>query len=424
MRGTFRSLRVRNYRVYAAGALVSNVGTWLQSTAQAWLVLVLTGSAAALGITVGLQLLPSLLFSPLAGLMADRYPKRTLLLWMQVAMAVPAALLGVLAVLEVAELWHVYVLTFAFGTARAFEAPARQSFVAEMVETKDLANAVSLNSASFNTARLIGPALAGVMIAAFGSGERATGAVILINALSYIAVVASLVLLDQARLSPAPVVTHRRGAVLEGMRYVRSRPDLVLVMAVAFFLGAFGMNFQITSALMATEVFGYGAGEFGVLGSVLAIGSLAGALVAARRSRPRVKVVVIAALMFSLVQLVSGLMPTYGTYAAVLPLQGLALLTTMTTVNAFVQLSTDPVMRGRVASLYLMVVLGSVPLGAPVIGFIAEEFGARLTLVLSGSLTGVGIAVVGAWYAYRERQGQEVAAVREVAEAAVEPLAA
>src|SRR5690606_4442088 len=199
VRGTFRSLRVRNYRVYAAGALVSNVGTWLQSTAQAWLVLVLTGSAAALGITVGLQLLPSLLFSPLAGLMADRYPKRTLLLWMQVAMAVPAALLGVLAVLEVAELWHVYVLTFAFGTARAFEAPARQSFVAEMVETKDLANAVSLNSASFNTARLIGPALAGVMIAAFGSGERATGAVILINALSYIAVVASLVLLDQAR---------------------------------------------------------------------------------------------------------------------------------------------------------------------------------------------------------------------------------
>lgn len=423
MRGTFRSLGVRNYRVYAVGSLISNVGTWLQSTAQAWLVLVLTGSGAALGVTVALQLLPSLLFSPLAGLMADRYPKRTVLLWTQVAMAVPAGLLGVLAFLEVAQLWHVYALAFVFGLARAFEAPARQSFVAEIVEMKDLANAVALNSASFNSARLLGPALAGVMIAALGSGERATGAVIVINALSYIAVVASLLLLDQSRLSPAPVVEAGRGAVVEGMRYVRSRPDLVLVMAVAFFLGAFGMNFQITSALMATEVFGYGAGEFGVLGSVLAIGSLAGALVAARRSKPRIKLVVAAALAFSLIQLVSGLMPTFVTYAAVLPLQGLALLTTITTVNAFVQLQTDPIMRGRVASLYLMVVLGSVPLGAPVIGMIAEQFGARLALVLSGALTGLGIAAVGAWYACRQRQ-RSAAAEQRMEQVAVEPAAA
>ena len=181
MRGTFRSLRVRNYRIYATGALISNIGTWLQTTAQAWLVLVLTGSGAALGAAVALQMLPSLLFSPLAGLMADRFPKRTLLLWMQITMAVPAGLLGVLAVLEVTQLWHVYVIAFVYGTGRALEAPARQSFVAEMVETDDLANAVSLNSASFNSARLIGPAIAGAMIAALGSGERATGVVIIIN---------------------------------------------------------------------------------------------------------------------------------------------------------------------------------------------------------------------------------------------------
>lgn len=373
MRGTFRSLRVRNYRIYAIGSLISNVGTWLQSTAQAWLVLVLTGSGAALGLAVALQLLPSLLFSALGGLVADRFSKRKVLALMQVAMAVPAGVLGVLAFFEIAQLWHVYALVFLFGVGRAFEAPVRQAFVAEMVETGDLANAVSLNSASFNSARLVGPALAGVMIAALGSGERATGAVIAINALSYIGVVVSLFMLDGSRLRPAPRAGRSRGAIREGFRYVGSRPDLVLMMAVAFFLGAFGMNFQITSALMATEVFGYGAGEFGVLGSVLAIGSLAGALLAARRSAPRLKVVVVAALGFSAVQGASGVMPTYWTYAAVLPLLGITLLTTITTVNAYVQLAIDPRVRGRVTSLYLMVVLGSVPLGAPVIGYIARD---------------------------------------------------
>lgn len=404
MRSTFRSLRVRNYRIYAVGSLISNIGTWLQTTAQAWLVLVLTGSGAALGVAVALQLLPSLLFSPLAGLVADRHSKRKVLALAQVAMAVPAGVLGVLAFLETAQLWQVYALVFVFGLGRAFEAPARQSFVAEMVETDDLANAVSLNSASFNSARLVGPALAGVMIATLGSGERATGAVIIINAVSYVAVVVSLLMLDAARLRPAPVAARTRGAIREGVRYVGSRPDLVLTMAVAFFLGAFGMNFQITSALMATEVFGYGAGEFGLLGSVLAVGSLAGALLAARRRSPRLKVIVVAALAFSAVQLGSGLMPTYWMYAAVLPLLGITLLTTITTVNAYVQLTIDPMVRGRVASLYLMVVLGSVPLGAPVIGYIAEHLGARSALVSSGVLTGIGVAVVAAWYVARDRR--------------------
>ena len=324
--GTFASLEVRNYRIYATGGLFSNVGTWLQSTAQAWLVLELTGSGAALGLTIALQLLPSLLLSPFPGVLADRVPKRTLLRWLQVAMALPSALLGALAIAGVVQVWHVYLLTTLFGAARALEAPARQSFVAEMVGQEHLSNAVSLNSASFNSGRLVGPALAGVMIAALGSGVFATGWVILANALSYGFVLLALQLMDPSTLRPAPLTGDRRGAVRAGVRYVRSRPDLVLLFACVFFMGSFGMNFAVTTALMATEEFGKGAGEFGLLGSLMAIGSLAGALLAARRASPRLRFIVGAALVFSAVQVLSAVMPTYVTYAATLPLVGLAVL--------------------------------------------------------------------------------------------------
>lgn len=357
MSPTFRSLAVRNYRVYAVGSLVSNVGTWMMLTAQAWLVLELTGSGTALGITLALQLLPTLLLSPMGGVLADQVDKRTVLRVMQVAMAVPAGVLGVLAVTGVVELWHVYTLAFVFGIGRALEAPARQSFVPEMVDDVDLSNAVALNSASFNAGRLLGPGVAGLLIAALGSGVTGTGWVICLNALSYGAAYAALQMLDPVRLHPAAVVGPRRGAVLEGVRYVRSRPDLVLVLWCVFFLGGFGMNFQITSALMATEVFGLGAQEYGVLGSVLAVGSLAGALLAARRAVPRLRFVLGAGLAFAVVQVASGLMPTYLTYAAVLPLVGLTVITMASTANALIQMTSAPAMRGRVAALYLMVLL-------------------------------------------------------------------
>ena len=399
MSPTFSALSVRNYRIYAMGGLVSNIGTWLQNTAQAWLVLQLTGSGAALGITVALQLLPSLLFSPIAGVLADRMSKRRLLALMQVGMALPAGVLGILAVTGLVEPWHVYVLTFVFGSARAFEAPARQSFVSEMVDIERLANAVSLNSASFNSGRLIGPGLAGLLIAAFGSGVDATGWVIVINALSYGFTLLALVVMDGTALHRPPMAERGRGAVREGLRYVRSRPDLLLLFTCVFFLGAFGMNFQITSALMATEVFGKGAGEFGVLGSILAIGSLAGALLAARRSHPRLRFIVGAGLVFSVAQMVSGLMPTYWSYAAVLPLVGISVLTTATTANALIQMTSAPSMRGRVVSLYLMVFLGSVPLGAPIIGWFGEHLGGRAALVISGATVGLGIGVAGLAYA-------------------------
>lgn len=399
MKKLFSSLRIRNYRIYAAGALVSNVGTWLQSTAQAWLVLQLTGSGTALGATVALQLLPSLLFSPIAGVLADRFPKRKLMVWMQFVMAVPSAFLGCLALAGVAEPWHVYTLAFLFGTGRALEAPTRQSFVSEMVEAQHLSNAISLNSASFNSGRLIGPGLAGLLIALLGSGVDATGWVILGNALSYSFVLAALALMDGAKLTPAEVTTRSRGQIRDAVRYVRSRGDLMLLLTCVFFLGVFGMNFQITSALMATETFGKGAGEFGILGSIMAIGSLAGALLAAGRKRPRLRFVVGAGLLFSAAQITSGLMPTYVSYAAVLPLVGLSILTTVTTANALLQMTSAPSMRGRVVSLYLMVFIGSAPLGSPLIGFIGEHMGARWALVISGLAAGTGIAVAGLLYA-------------------------
>lgn len=396
MSPTFRALHVRNYRVYAAGALVSNVGTWMARVAQDWLVLQLTSSGTALGITTGLQFLPALLLSPVAGVVADRLPKRTVLRCTQVAMAVPSAILGVVAVTGAAQAWHVYVLAFLFGVGTAFDAPARQSFVVEMVGPDDLSNAVGLNSASFNSARMIGPALAGLLIAAGGSSVQATGWVILLNAVSYLAVIASLQRLDPAQLSPAPVMGSRKGAVRDGVRYVRSRPDLVLVLAIVFAVGTFGLNFQMTSALMATEVFDKGAGEYGLLGSIMAVGSLAGALLAARRERPRLRFVVGAAVAFGVVEIIAGLMPTYVSYAVVLPLLGLCALTMITAANATVQLTTEPVMRGRVAALYLMIFMGGTPLGSPFIGWVGETFGARWTLLGGGvlSLLGVGIALL------------------------------
>ncbi|MDQ3629226.1 MAG: MFS transporter [Actinomycetota bacterium] len=394
MSPTFSSLRIRNYRIYAGGAVVSNIGTWMQRVAQDWLVLQLTdNSATALGIVTGLQFLPMLLLSPVGGLVADRFAKRNVMIVTQLMMAAPAALLGTLAVTGTAQLWHAYVLAFVFGVGTAFDAPARQSFVVEMVGQKDLANAVGLNSASFNSARIVGPAAAGFLIAALGSGVEATGWAILINAVSYVAVVVSLLRLDVTLLRPSTPSARGHGGIRVGIAYVRNRPDLMLVLATVFFVGTFGMNFQMTSALMATEVFGKGASEYGVLGSFMAVGSLAGALVAARRAAPRVRTVVGGAGVFSVLLITMGLMPTYWTYAAVLPFAGLFALTMVTTANATIQLTVAPEMRGRVASLYLMIFLGGTPIGAPLIGVIGEVFGARWTLIGGGVITLAGLVV-------------------------------
>ena len=391
MSPTFRALSNPNYRMYAAGGVVSNTGTWMQRVAQDWLVLQLTGSGTALGITTGLQFLPILLLSPYAGLIADRFPKRRLLQVTQLMITVPAAALGVLAVTGVAQTWHVYVLAFIFGIGAAFDGPARQSFVSEIVGPEDLTNAVGLNSASFNVARLVGPAVAGVMIAALGGGVQATGAVILINALSYGAVIVSLQRMRAEDLDTPQPAGREKGMIRDGIRYVRGRPDVMLVLAIVFFAGTFGLNFQMTSALMATEVYGKGASEYGLLGTTLAIGSLSGALLAAGRGRPRHRLVILSALGFGLAVIVAGLLPSYLAFALWTPVLGLLALTMITAANATVQLSVSPELRGRVMALYMMIFMGGTPLGAPVIGWVGEEFGARWTLIGGGGMTVLGV---------------------------------
>ena len=398
MSPTFRAFHVRNFRLYASGAIISNVGTWMQRVAQDWLVLELTHSGTALGIVTGLQFLPALLISPYAGLIADRFPKRRVLTITQFAMGAVALVLGTLTVTGVVEAWHVYALAFVFGIGTAFDAPTRQSFVVEMVGKDELSNAVGLNSASFNAARLIGPGLAGLLIAWIG-----TGPVIMINGFSYAAVIVSLYLMRPSELHTPKPAGREKGMIRDGMRYLWRRPDLMMVLVAVFFAGTFGLNFQMTSALMATHTFGKGAGEYGILGSILAIGSLAGALLAARRVRTRGRLVIGSALAFGVMVVISGVMPSYLSYALVLPLVGFAALTTLTAANATMQLGIEPTMRGRVMALYMTVLMGGTPIGSPFIGWVGQEFGARWSLIVGGALTVLG--TVGSVIYFSRRQG-------------------
>ena len=396
----FAALGQPNYRIYFAGAFVSNIGTWMQRVAQDWLVLELShGSALAVGVTTGLQFLPMLLLSPYGGLVADRFDKRRILRVTQAWLAVCAAVLGVLAVTGVAVTWHVFVVALAFGLGTAFDNPARQAFVSEVAGREHLTNAIGLNSANFNAGRIIGPALAGLVIAAFGSGWA-----ILSNCVTYGAMIVALGLMKPALLNPAERPPRAKHQIREGMSYVLHRGDLLLVLCVAFFVGTFGMNFQMTSALMAQQEFHKGAAAYGILGSFMAFGSLAGALLAARRqARPRGRFVVVMALAFAIVEIVAGLMPTYATYAAILPLLGLVALLTLTAANASVQLGAAPHLRGRVMALYMMVLMGGTPIGAPLLGWVGEVLGPRWTLIGGGGLTALGVLASAAFVMRRAR---------------------
>ncbi|MCW2776547.1 MAG: major facilitator superfamily 1 [Frankiales bacterium] len=396
--GTFRSLRVRNYRLYAAGQVVSNSGTWAQRVAQDWLVLELShDSGTALGITTGLQFLPVLLFGLYGGLLADRHDKRRLLLMAQAVMGVLALLLAVLDLSGVVQLWHVYALAFGLGLASVVDTPTRQAFVSEIVGPEDLPNAVSLNSATFNSARIVGPALAGVAIAAAG-----TGVVFLANAASYLAVLAGLAAMRTSELHPGRRALRAPGQTREGLAYVRKRPDLYVPIALVGLVGMFGLNFQITLALVAKQVFGRGAASYALLTSCLAVGSLIGALLSARRSgQPRQRRLFGAALAFGVLEVAVGLAPSYYVMAALLVPTGVAVLTFSTTANTAIQLRVDPDVRGRVMALYVLVFLGGTPLGAPVVGAFAQAYGARSSIVLGGAVTALSAVLAAAWLARR-----------------------
>ncbi len=362
----------------------------MQRVAQDWLVLELThGSGAALGITTGLQFLPLLLFSLWGGAFADRYSRRLLLMVTQALMGGLALLLGVLALTGSVQIWQVYILAFALGLITVVDNPTRQTFVAEMVGRNGMANAIALNSAVFNLARIAGPAVAGLVISMLG-----TPAAFLVNAASYGAVLVSLKLMRPADLYPAERVHRAQGQLREAMSYVRDRPDLLMLLALVFFVATFGMNFQVTTALMSRQVFGTGAGAFGIASAVFATGALGGALLAARRSLPSMSLLMLTAFGFGLLEVFTGLMPDFYSFLAVLLPTGLVLLTFTTAANSATQLATSPEMRGRVMGLYLLVFLGGAPLGSPLAGWLAEEFGPRISMVCGGVISAAAAAAI------------------------------
>ncbi|TMR89666.1 MFS transporter [Nonomuraea basaltis] len=389
----FRSLKIRNYRMFAAGGTVSNVGTWLQRTAQDWLVLDLTnGSAAALGIATALQFLPMLLFGMFGGVLADRYPKRPILIGAQLLMAALALTIGVLTMTGSAQVWHVYVMAFLLGMISCVEVPTRQAFVVEMVGRRDLPNAIALNSSIFNLARVVGPALAGVLIYLFGD----TGPLFLINALTFGGVISSLVFMRKAELNPSRPVPRAKGQLREGLRYVIRHEELLMPVLLIGFVSMFSQSFSMSIALMAREVFKAGASSFGLASSMFAVGALGGALLAARRARLSRKVLFAGALGFGVFQIITGLAPFYPVYLLLLVPTGIALITINTAANASVQLATSPDMRGRVMGIYMLVFTGGAPLGAPLVGWLSELGGPRAGVILSGVLVlaGTGLAVL------------------------------
>jgi Arabinose efflux permease len=396
---TFRSLAGYNYRMWAAGALVSNVGTWMQRTAQDWLVLTeLThGNAVAVGTVMALQFGPPVVLLPVTGWVADRFDRRRVLMVTQTAMGVFGLLLGLLTITGVVELWHVYLFALLGGCAGAFDAPSRQVFVSSLVDRRNLSNAVGLNSASFNIARMIGPAVAGLLIAVVG-----TGWVFLINAASFGAVLISIALLRKGELHHTERARAGKGGLIEGFRYIRHRPDIIVILIIIFIIGTFGLNFPIFTSTMATAVFHKGAGEFGVLSSVMAIGSVAGALLSARRERPRVGLLFVGAAVFAIGCTLAALMPNYWLFALALIVIGISAQTLTTSANSVVQLSTDPIVRGRVMAIYMAIFMGGTPIGAPIVGWVANTFGARWGLAV-GAGAGFLAAAVGVFYLVRFR---------------------
>jgi MFS family permease len=381
--GNWRSFRHRNFRILYPANAMSNIGTWAQRVAQDWLVLELTNNNGTyLGLVTAIQFAPVLLFSLQGGAMADRVDKRKLLIWTNIVAALACYTLGFLVVTHHIKLWHVFVCAAVLGISSAIDAPIRQSFTAEIVGHSDVANAVSLNSANFNAGRLVGPALSGFLIARFSTGPS-----FLINATTYLFVILSLLF-----MRPSDFFIQKKeetlGTINEGLRYVLARPDLYVVMALVFFAATFGLNFQIFNALMATKEFGKGPASYGLLGTFIAVGSLTGALLSARLERLRnAKLVIRLGIWFSIVVMVLAVMPTYTWYSLWLPVCGISALTMLISANSYVQVNSDPAVRGRVMGIYMLIFMGGTPFGSLLIGYLTETVGVRETIALCGGFS-------------------------------------
>ncbi|MGS0687007.1 MFS transporter [Nakamurella sp. GG22] len=394
---TFAALRVRNYRLFFGGQVVSNTGTWMQRIAQDWLVLQITNSPLAVGITTALQFLPMLLFGLWGGLIADRYPKRRLLMITQSVMGVLAVLLAVLTLTGMVQVWQVYLIAAGLGLATVVDNPARQTFVNEMVPKDLVRNAVGLNSGNFQLARMLGPAAAGVLISAVGIGWAFA-----LNALSYLAVLGALAMMRSRELQRMPLAPRGPGQLREGLEYVRRTPALLWPIVLVFFVGTFGYNFAIILSAYTKDIFNSGADVYGLLNTAMAAGSVVGALFAARRTSATLKVLFLSAAGVGVGLIVLGLTPWFVPFVGLLVAVGFISVTFNTLGNSSVQLASSPELRGRVMSLYMLVFMGGTPLGSLLVGWITEQWGAPLALVISGVvcvLAAVGAAVLAARFA-------------------------
>jgi MFS family permease len=413
---TFSSLSIRNYRHFFIGNCASNLGLWMTRTAQAWLVLeVLTkGDATALGWLTTMMFLPTLLLTPLAGTLADKFPKRTIMLLAQGLLFVDIIILSALTLTHHVQLWHVFILALLDGVAGAFDGPSRQSIVTELVSVAEVSNAIGLNSTAWNSARLIGPGAAGLLIGLIG-----TGPVFVVNAFTYVAQVVALLSLDRRSMVRPPVFKTEKAKFLPAVRYVRSRPLLLILFVIALAMGAFGFNQSVTNPLMTTDAFGKGATEFGLLGSIMGVGSLVAALLAARRPRPRIRHVVTGLGVFAIAMALSATAPTFLIFALLQIPMGLAGVQVMTTANAIVQMTVSPELRGRVMALWVAVVMGLTPIVSPVVGWVGSAYGARATVWFNAFWVVLAF-VISSVYLYT-RGGVEVHMSRRRPWVAVEP---
>jgi len=388
-RVTFAAFAVPNYRRYVGGQAISLIGTWMQMTAQSWLVLTLTGSSTALGVIVALQTLPVLLLGPYGGVVADRVDKRRLMVALQAAMGVQALILGLLTVTGAVRIWEIGALAALLGLNNAFENPARQSFVLELVGPDHLRNAVTLNSVLVNVARSVGPAVAGVLIATVGDGWC-----FLLNAASFVAVVSSLVRLDASALRPSPPAQRARGQLREGLRYVRRTPELGVPLLMMGLAGMLAYEFQVSLPVMAKSGLHSGAAGFGFMTAAMGVGAVVGGLLVAARGRIGIKPLVLAATGFGITLALAALAPSLAVELLALALVGAASIAFMSTGNATLQLTADPSMRGRVMSLWFVAFQGSTPIGGPIVGWLMAAVGARAGLGI-GALTCLLVAGIG-----------------------------
>jgi MFS family permease len=379
IRHSFNSLEVPNYRRYFTGQLISLSGTWMQTVAAVWVILTLTGSGLAVGLTTALQFLPMLLIGAWGGLLADRFPKRRLLITTQALMAIPAVGLFAVTATGVVAPWMVFLAVFAMGSVNAIDNPTRQSFVIEMVGADRVVNAVSLNSVIVQAARIVGPALAGILIATVGVVPCFA-----VNALTFVAMILALWRMDPARLHAAPPAKAEPGAIRAGLRYVLATPELLVPLALMALVGTLGFNFQVVLPLLAKFSFQSGAMTYAVLVSAMAVGSIAGALVNGHRGRTGPRLIAGGALAFGVSALLAAAMPTLAFEVPMLMLLGAAAVTFAATINSTLQLAVSPEMRGRVMALYSVVFLGSTPIGGPLAGWLAQSYDPRIALLLAG----------------------------------------